>query len=442
MKIYDLAIIGGGPGGIGAAVEAVVLGIKDIVLVEKGDNHSQTIRKFYKDNKRVDKDYKGQVTELLGNVDFSDGTKETTLDLFDTIISEHKIDVRFNTEVEKIKKGGAMFDLIVAGGVITAKRVIVSIGNMGKPNKPDYKIPPAIKQCVNFNLDQCDEGEKILVVGGGNSALEYAYDLADNHNQVTLSYRKGEFSRANPENIQIIKDYERELKMELWLNTNIIELQEIVTKASDKAHEGKGIAIKMKDGFDELNENIDNTIRLIEHVSTSSKQQHIAISQINDSISNIDQITHKNAAAAHTISSLSNDTKGLAMNLINAASYAKFRDSVTEGICDVRSVYKLNQLKLDHISFKDSSFSTLTEHAEQVVTNHHECKLGEWIDQQEQQDQPFTKTQNWQALKGYHEKVHSGVQSYVDQNAQHAPNSELQATSKELEENVLNVFKS
>jgi thioredoxin reductase (NADPH) len=226
MKIYDLAIIGGGPGGIGAAVEAVVLGIKDIVLVEKGDNHSQTIRKFYKDNKRVDKDYKGQVTELLGNVDFSDGTKETTLDLFDTIISEHKIDVRFNTEVEKIKKGGAMFDLIVAGGVITAKRVIVSIGNMGKPNKPDYKIPPAIKQRVNFNLDQCDEGEKILVVGGGNSALEYAYDLADNHNQVTLSYRKGEFSRANPENIQIIKDYERELKMELWLNTNIIELQE------------------------------------------------------------------------------------------------------------------------------------------------------------------------------------------------------------------------
>jgi methyl-accepting chemotaxis protein len=219
-------------------------------------------------------------------------------------------------------------------------------------------------------------------------------------------------------------------------------IQEIVTKASDKAHEGKGIAIKMKDGFDELNENIDNTIRLIEHVSTSTKQQHIAISQINDSISNIDQITHKNAAAAHTISSLSNDTKGLAMNLINAASYAKFRDSVTEGICDVRSVYKLNQLKLDHISFKDSSFSTLNEHAEQVVTNHHECKLGAWIDQQEQQDQAFTKTQNWQALKGYHEKVHSGVQSYVDQNAQHATNSELQATSKELEENVLNVFKS
>ena len=55
IQIYDVVIIGGGPGGIGAAVEAKVLGLKSILMIEKGDNHSQTIRKFYKDNKRVDK---------------------------------------------------------------------------------------------------------------------------------------------------------------------------------------------------------------------------------------------------------------------------------------------------------------------------------------------------------------------------------------------------
>ena len=52
----------------------------------KTDNHSNTIRKFYKDNKRVDKDYKGQVSTLQGNVDFFDGTKETTLDYFDDLL--------------------------------------------------------------------------------------------------------------------------------------------------------------------------------------------------------------------------------------------------------------------------------------------------------------------------------------------------------------------
>ena len=84
-EIYDIAIIGGGPGGIGSAVESVILGIKDVILFEKGENHSTTIRKFYKENKRVDKDYKGQKVELNGNIYFCDGTKESTLDLFDEI---------------------------------------------------------------------------------------------------------------------------------------------------------------------------------------------------------------------------------------------------------------------------------------------------------------------------------------------------------------------
>ena len=72
-----------------------------------------------------------------------------------------------------------------------------------KPNKPDYKIPPSIKAQVNFNLDYCSSNEKILVVGGGNSAAEYAYHLADQNNNVTLVYRKETFSRLNEINEEI-----------------------------------------------------------------------------------------------------------------------------------------------------------------------------------------------------------------------------------------------
>jgi len=50
-NIYDLIIIGGGPGGIGSAVEAKVLGLEKVLMIEKTDNHSHTIRKFYKDKK-------------------------------------------------------------------------------------------------------------------------------------------------------------------------------------------------------------------------------------------------------------------------------------------------------------------------------------------------------------------------------------------------------
>ena len=95
MKKYDIAIIGGGPGGIACAIEAAVHGIENIILIDKADNHSSTIRKFYKENKRVDKDWKGQTVEIEGNIPFIDGTKETTLDFFDKLLDEEKIDTLF-----------------------------------------------------------------------------------------------------------------------------------------------------------------------------------------------------------------------------------------------------------------------------------------------------------------------------------------------------------
>lgn len=103
-NVYDIAIIGGGPGGIGTAIEAAVHGVERILLIDKADNHSSTIRKFYKDNKRVDKDWKGQSVEIEGNIPFMDGTKESTLNFFDQLLDQEKIEALFNTEVEKLKK--------------------------------------------------------------------------------------------------------------------------------------------------------------------------------------------------------------------------------------------------------------------------------------------------------------------------------------------------
>ncbi len=204
-KVYDLIIIGGGPGGIGTAIEAKVLGLKDILLLEKSDNHSDTIRRFYKDNKRVDKDWQGQIVNIEGNVPFTDGTKESTIDFFDKLIDEHQIDSHFNCEVDKITKGDdGIFRVRSAKGEFLAKNVVIAIGRMGKPNKPSYKIPPSIKKRVNFNLDRCRSGEKILVVGGGDSATEYAVELAKS-NEVTLNYRRAELTRPNPTNKKLIQ---------------------------------------------------------------------------------------------------------------------------------------------------------------------------------------------------------------------------------------------
>jgi len=222
--VYELAIIGAGPAGIATAIESYAVGMKDIILLEKDENHNATIRKFYKDNKRVDKDWKGQKIELDGTIYFMDGTKESTLDFFDQLLDHESLELRTHTEVQKIVKTEEGFEVFIAGGSIRAKYVVVTIGRMGKPNKPDYKIPPSIKNQIHFTLDGCGSGEKIMVVGGGDSAIEYAVELCD-RNEVSICYRRGTFRRANPTNQADIDKAVSNGSVRALLNTEIIELE-------------------------------------------------------------------------------------------------------------------------------------------------------------------------------------------------------------------------
>lgn len=199
QHIYNLAIVGAGPAGIATAVESYMQGIHDIILLEKDVNHNSTIRKYYKDNKRVDVEWKGQKVELDGNIYFIDGTKESTIDFFDQLINSHSVELQTQVEVQSIEKKDGYFEVFMAGKSVNAKYVVVTIGRMGKPNKPSYKIPPSIRKKVNYTTDECSEGEKILVVGGGDSAVEYAVDLSSK-NDVSICYRRETFRRANPTN--------------------------------------------------------------------------------------------------------------------------------------------------------------------------------------------------------------------------------------------------
>ena len=222
--MYNLAIIGAGPAGIATAVESYLQGIRDIILLEKDQNHNSTIRKYYKDNKRVDKDWKGQKVELDGRIYFVDGTKESTLDFFDEILAHHSVELKTHTEVQKIEKKDGYFEVFVGGGSVNAKYVVVTIGRMGKPNKPDYKIPLEIKNKVGFTLDGCAGGERVLVVGGGDSAIEYAVELA-NKNEVSICYRRETFRRANPTNQRDIANAIMHKEVEAILGVDIVSLE-------------------------------------------------------------------------------------------------------------------------------------------------------------------------------------------------------------------------
>ncbi len=226
QKIYDVAIIGAGPAGIATAVESVIFGVENILIFEKGENHSQTIRKYFDDKKPVDRDWKGIKVELEGHIRFDDGTKEDTLNIFDKAIEEHRIEARFRTEVVGINQVTNSFEIITnTNESFIAKRVVIAIGKMGKPNKPEYDLPKTLKELINFNIADVKGGETILVVGGGDSALEYAYFIRED-NSVTLSYRRDEITRANPKNRENIFQSVKENRVVMKLGVDILAVVE------------------------------------------------------------------------------------------------------------------------------------------------------------------------------------------------------------------------
>lgn len=223
-NIYDIAIIGAGPGGIAASIEANKAGIAKVVLFEKSNEHSSTIRKFYKDGKRVDKDYKGQIVDLRGSIPFKDTDKEGYLAMFDELLKENNIEPKYSTDIEKIVKKDGYFEISSTNNeVFQARFVIIAIGKMGQPNKPDYKIPPTLLKKVAYNANGINPGEKVLVVGGGNSAVEYAIALAD-ETDTTLNYRRTEFNRINEINAKGLEAaFTSKLKKKLGVNIERLE---------------------------------------------------------------------------------------------------------------------------------------------------------------------------------------------------------------------------
>lgn len=224
----DLVVVGAGPAGIATAVEARQAGLERILLLEKGPTHSFSIEKLYTPGKRVDKVYQGQEVECEGAVCIIDGNRESVLATLEGFIQEFNLPVRYGTEVGSIRReeDGSFSLEDTQGRQYHARTVVIAIGVYGRPNKPDYPVPTSLKGHVHFDLTQeLPEGESVLVIGGGNTALESAAFLYKRH-PLTLAYRGTEFAKANEINRRILQDLTDTQALAVWLNADLSGIQD------------------------------------------------------------------------------------------------------------------------------------------------------------------------------------------------------------------------
>jgi thioredoxin reductase (NADPH) len=136
--------------------------------------------------------------------------------------------VRTGERVETIARSDdGVFTIATTRARYRARAVILALGRRGSPRK--LEIPGEQLPKVMYSLLDAEAytGARILVVGGGDSAVETALGLAHQRgNSVTLSYRKSEFSRIKERNAQRVKEYVKAGKLTVVLNSQPVEIRE------------------------------------------------------------------------------------------------------------------------------------------------------------------------------------------------------------------------
>ncbi len=189
----DLAIVGGGVSGMAAALEARKLGLSFEVL--EASEPFSTLVNFPKE-----KPIYAYPTEMrpAGELEFKATVKEP---LVDELREQARGIATRRARVERVRRAGEWLEVELAGDApLRARRVIVAIGRAGNFRK--LGVPGEELGKVFNRLHDPKEfaGQRVLVVGGGDSALEAAIALCESGAEVTLSYRAAELSRPKPEN--------------------------------------------------------------------------------------------------------------------------------------------------------------------------------------------------------------------------------------------------
>jgi thioredoxin reductase/Pyruvate/2-oxoacid:ferredoxin oxidoreductase delta subunit len=218
---FDVIIVGAGPAGISATLKCAEFGLKYKTMEQ--DTIGGTVYHFPRAKIVMTSPMD---LPLYGKVKLTETKKDKLISIWQDVIAKNNIKIDENEKVEEVIKAGEVFNVTTTKGKYTAASVVIAIGRRGSPRK--LGCLGEDKEKVYYRLLEPEhiENQKVLVVGGGDSAIESAILLAHGDNKVSLSYRSGSFSRIKPKNLENINAFSSSGKLELLLNTNVVEIKD------------------------------------------------------------------------------------------------------------------------------------------------------------------------------------------------------------------------
>jgi len=220
--VYDVLIVGAGPAGISASLRAIEHKLHYLTL--ERDEVGGTVAKYPRQKLVMTSPVEFPMYGKFKKLQLS---KENLLAFWDMILNRSDFNVSTGEHVQDVRKDGdGIFTVVTGTNQYRARAVILALGRAGEPRKLGVKGEDLPK--VMYRLIEADHyiNKKILVVGGGDSAVEAAMGLARQPgNQVTLSYRGQRFSRIKERNQKRVEECRRTGMVNVLFNSIPVEFK-------------------------------------------------------------------------------------------------------------------------------------------------------------------------------------------------------------------------
>ena len=227
--ILDCLIVGSGPAGLSATLGATSFNLNSITIDQ--DSTGGTVSHFPRGKLVMTQ---AAHLPLVGKVKWGHISKEKLLSIWFDLIEKHQIKVQQNETLLSVacltepKSSETRFEITTSVSTYKSRTVLLALGRRGTPRKLD--VPGEELTKVVYRLDDPEQyrDQSVLVVGGGDSAIEAACSIAElnGSTEVTLSYRKDSFARVKAKNRQWVDTLSNADKLNVLYSSQVTAITE------------------------------------------------------------------------------------------------------------------------------------------------------------------------------------------------------------------------
>lgn len=232
----DVVIIGAGPSGFSASLAALQHKLRYVTLEQ--EDLGGTVSHFPRGKLVMTQP---AILPMVGKVKIRETTKEALLEFWQEVEQKTGITINYHERMESIEPNSDGFVVKTAKNSYETRNVLLTIGRRGTPRKLGVSGEEQSKVVYRLIDPAQYRNQHVLVVGGGDAALEAAISIAEEEGStVTLSYRSDAFSRAKEKNRQKVEQAQAAGRLQVMLSSNVKSIDERRVKLE---HKGKPLEI-------------------------------------------------------------------------------------------------------------------------------------------------------------------------------------------------------